>query len=274
MRDPAKTSVLVTGASAGIGEATAILLAEEGYSVYGGARRVERMRRLENHGVHVVSLDVTDEDSCAACVETIAQREGDLDVLINNAGYGNFGSFEETPLETARAQYEVNVFGLARLTRMVLPAMRERRAGKIVNVSSVGGKMVTPLGGWYQSTKFAVEALSDALRMEMSRFGVDVIVIEPGAIKTEWGGIAGEALSEISGSGPYASLARGLSRMMEKEYARGSDPQVVARTILEAISARRPKTRYPTGARARLGLLARRILSDRALDRAMLRALS
>ena len=242
--------------------------------MYGAARRVDRMRPLEDHGVAVLPLDVTDEDSCAACVAAIRERDGELDVLVNNAGYGHFGSFEETPLETARAQYEVNVFGLARLTRMVLPAMRERGAGKIVNVSSVGGKMVTPLGGWYQSTKFAVEALSDGLRMEVGRFGVDIIVIEPGAIRTEWGDIAGEAMRELSGSGPYADLVRGLERMFEQEYERGSGPEVIADTILEAITARRPKTRYASGARAGTALLVRRLLSDRMLDRAMLRVIS
>lgn len=274
MNRSTKNTVLVTGASSGIGEATALHLARNGYRVYGGARRLERMRRLEEHGVRVLPLDVTDEQSCAACIAAIAERDGDLDALVNNAGYGNFGSFEETPLETARAQYEVNVFGLARLTRLVLPAMRERGSGKIVNVTSVGGKLVTPLGGWYQSSKFAVEALSDAMRIEVGRFGVDVIVIEPGAIRTEWGDIAGAALEEISGSGPYAGLARNLAKMMKREYERGSDPDVIAATILTALRARKPRTRYASGARAGTALLARRVLPDRVLDRAILRAMS
>jgi NAD(P)-dependent dehydrogenase (short-subunit alcohol dehydrogenase family) len=207
---------LVTGASSGIGEATARALLHAGHTVYAGARRVERMQGLAGHGAKLLALDVTDDASMQAAIAAIERNEGRLDALVNNAGYGSYGSLEEVPLEEGRRQFEVNVFGLARLTQLVLPLMRRQRRGRIVNVTSIGGKIHEPFGSWYHATKFAVEGLSDCLRMELARHGIDVIVIEPGAIRTEWAGISREILLRYSGDGPYrarCAAARAAGRL-------------------------------------------------------------
>src|SRR5579859_765088 len=204
---------LVTGASSGIGEATARKLLVEGYRVYAGARRVERMQGLKQAGAVPLALDVTEEASMSAAIETVRGEAGRLDALVNNAGYGSYGALEDVPMEEARRQFEVNVFGLARLTQLALPMMRAQQSGAIVNITSVGGKMHEPLGSWYHATKFAVEGLSDCLRMELEPFGIHVVVVEPGAIKTEWGGIAREGMLQYSGGTAYAAQAQAHARM-------------------------------------------------------------
>lgn len=188
--------VLITGASAGIGRATAIYLAQNGYTVYGAARRVEKMEELKSFGIKAIALDVTKE-SVTSCVNQILKEAGSIDILVNNAGFGSYGAIEDVSMEDARYQLEVNVFGAMRLIQLVLPKMREKKYGKIVNISSVGGKIAFPLGGWYHASKFALEALSDSLRNEVRKFGVDVIVIEPGATKSEWLGIAFDSLLKV-----------------------------------------------------------------------------
>ena len=265
---PASHVVLVTGASSGIGLATAEHLLARGHTVYGAARRVERMSDLEAKGGTALALDVTDDASMEAAVASVLEAEGRIDALVNNAGYGSYGALEDVPLDEARRQFEVNVFGLARMTQLVLPGMRERRSGTIVNVSSIGGKIYAPLGAWYHATKHAVEGLSDALRLELHEFGVDVVVIEPGAIRTEWDGIATDNMMETSGSGPYAALAAKTKRFMESAYegGNGSPPSVVAKAIADAIEAETPKTRYAVGDQARLAVSARWLLPDRAFD--------
>ena len=180
----------ITGASSGIGEETANSLLVAGYTVYAGARRVDRMQPLAKAGAHLLALDVTDDASLTSAVETILRETGRIDVLVNNAGYGSYGALEDVPLEEARRQFDVNIFGLARLIQLVLPTMRAQRSGRIVNISSVGGKLGEPFGSWYHATKFALEGLSDSLRMELHQFGIGVIVIQPGAIISEWNGIA------------------------------------------------------------------------------------
>lgn len=192
-------TVLVTGASAGIGKATAILLAENGYNVYGAARGIEKMQDLRVYGIKPVVLDVTKEQSIEEGVNRIVKEAGSIDILVNNAGFGLEGAIEDVAIQEARYQLEVNVFGAMRLAQLVLPKMRENRYGKIVNISSVGGKIAFPLGGWYHASKFALEGLSDSLRMEVREFGIDVIVVEPGATKSEWGTIATDNLMKISG---------------------------------------------------------------------------
>ena len=260
--------VLVTGASSGIGLATARHLLGRGHTVYGAARRVDRMAELEDRGGHALSLDVTDDASMEAAVGAVLEAEGRIDALVNNAGYGSYGAVEDVPLAEARRQFDVNVFGLARMTQLVLPGMRERRSGTVVNVSSIGGKIYAPLGAWYHATKHAVEGFSDALRLEVEPFGVRVVVIEPGAIHSEWDGIAVDGMMERSGSGPYASLAARTKRFMEGAYrdGAGSPPSVVARAIRQAVEADRPKTRYAVGDQARLAVGARWLLPDRAFD--------
>jgi NAD(P)-dependent dehydrogenase (short-subunit alcohol dehydrogenase family) len=266
-------TAFVTGASSGIGEATVRRLLSAGYKVFAGARRQDRMAGLAALGATLLSLDLTDDASTIAAVEAIKAQNGRIDVLVNNAGYGSYGALEDVPLEEAKRQFEVNVFGLARLCQLVLPTMRAQKSGKIVNITSIGGKIWEPLGSWYHATKFAVEGLSDCLRVEVGRFGIDVIVIEPGAIRTEWAGIARDGLLQVSGTGAYAELARRHARLLEAADTSSltSPPDVVAKTILRAASARRPKTRYPTGGGARTILLLRKILSDRMFDRLMWR---
>ncbi len=266
----AKT-VLITGASSGIGEEAAKGLLAAGYTVYAGARRVDRMQPLAGAGARLLALDVTDDTSMTTAVTTILQEAGRIDVLINNAGYGSYGALEEVPLDEGRRQFEVNIFGLARLIQLVLPTMRAQRSGRIVNVSSIGGKLGEPFGCWYHATKFALEGLSDSLRMELHPFGIDVVVIEPGAILTEWNGIARDGLMKYSGDGAYREGARAQVKMMASAD-RGSlpsPPSVVARTIVQAVEARKPRTRYATGGGAKTILFLRRVLSDRAFDATM-----
>ena len=267
-------TALVTGASSGIGEATALKLQELGFTVYGAARRVDRLEQLAGRGVKPLAMDVTDEDSTRTGVERIVAETGRIDVLVNNAGYGSYGAIEDVPMSEARRQFEVNVFGLARLIQLVLPPMREQRSGTIVNISSMGGKIYTPLGGWYHGTKFAVEALSDCLRIETKPFGINVVVIEPGGIKTEWGDIAADGLREMSGSGPYADQAAAMGKALgsEANSGRTSDPSVIANAIGKAVTAKRPKTRYAVGFGAKPMIAMRRILPDRGFDKLISRA--
>jgi NAD(P)-dependent dehydrogenase (short-subunit alcohol dehydrogenase family) len=262
---------LITGASSGIGKETAKTLLKEGYTVYAAARRVEKMDDLKALGAHPVQMDVTDEASMTAGVEAILSKEGAIGVLVNNAGYGSYGAIEDVPLEEARRQFEVNIFGLARLIQLVLPGMRQNRYGKIVNISSMGGKIYTPFGGWYHATKHALEGLSDCLRWETAPFGIDVIIVEPGGITTPWGAIAADNLRKTSGSGAYAAAANKSADRTAALYApdntRLSPPSLIADTILKAITARRPRTRYAVGFMARPTIFLRWLLSDRLFDR-------
>jgi NAD(P)-dependent dehydrogenase (short-subunit alcohol dehydrogenase family) len=260
--------VLVTGASSGIGEETVKRLMTAGYTVYAGARRLDRMKSLADAGARILALDVTDDGSMSAAVKSVLQETGRIDVLINNAGYGSYGALEDVPPEEARRQFDVNIFGLARLTQLVLPAMRAQRLGRIVNISSIGGTFGEAFGCWYHATKYAVEGLSDSLRMELHPFGIDVVVIQPGATHSEWSKIAHDSLLKYSGNGPYRTGATAHAKMMELGH-RGSipaPPSEVAKTIVQAVQSRKPKTRYVTGGLAGPLLFMRRVLSDRAFD--------
>ncbi len=264
-----KTVALVTGASSGIGKETVKKLLEAGYTVYAAARRLEKMRELEQLGAHLLKMDVTSDPSMEAGVNAILENESVIDILINNAGYGSYGAIEDVPLEEARRQFDVNIFGLARLIQLALPGMREKRFGKIVNISSMGGKIYTPFGGWYHAAKHALEGLSDSLRLETAPFGIDVVIIEPGGIKTPWGKIAADNLRETSTDGAYAQAAAEAADGLEKRYnsPQMSPPSVVADTILKAITARKPKIRYAVGYGARLSIFMRHLLPDRLFDR-------
>ena len=266
-----KKIALITGASSGIGEATAQRLLADGYVVYAAARRLERMQALGAMGARLLPLDLTDDASIVAAVDAIQRSQGRLDVLVNNAGYGSYGALEDVPLDEGRRQFEVNVFGLARLIQLSTPMMRAQGSGCIVNITSIGGKMHEPMGTWYHATKFAVEGLSDCLRMELAPFGIDVVIVEPGAIRTEWTGIAKESLLRQSGHTAYAEQAVAHARLFESGETSKmvSEPDVVAKTISRALRARRPRTRYATGGGAHVILFLRRILSDRAFDRLM-----
>lgn len=266
-----KKVALVTGASSGIGKETAKLLVQEGFVVYGAARRIEKMAELKESGIKLLEMDVTVEDSMVKGVNEILRNENRIDVLVNNAGYGSYGALEDVPLSEARYQFEVNIFGLARLTQLVLPAMRAQCSGKIINVSSIGGSLGEPHGSWYHATKFAVEGLSDSLRMELKQFGIDVVVIKPGAIITEWNTIARENMKKISGDTDYRHLVEKHVKMFERADGKlGSHPIVIAKVIKKAALSRNPKTRYASGGGAKLILFIRKILSDRMFDKMML----
>ena len=266
---PDNKTALVTGASSGIGEATALQLAELGYIVYAGARRIERMSDLADRGIRTRAVDVTNNASMVALVEAIIADTGRIDVLVNNAGYGLYGALEDVPIEEARRQFDVNLFGLARLTQLVLPQMRAQRDGYIVNVSSMGGKIWEPLGSWYHASKFAVEGLSDSLRIEVAEFGIKVVIIQPGTIRSEWSGIAADQLEATSANTAYARLAKmvgaGLRGVDQMRLASG--PEVVAEAIGKAVQSPKPRTRYVVGGGARAILLAEQILPDRGFDR-------
>lgn len=265
-----KKVALVTGTSSGIGKETAKLLVENGYIVYGASRRVEKMSELKELGVKLVEMDITDDDSIVRCVEEILRNENRMDVLVNNAGYGSYGALEDVSISEAKYQFEVNIFGLARLTQLFLPIMRQQRNGRILNVSSIGGSFGEPHGAWYHATKFALEGLSDSLRMELTPFGIDVVIIKPGAILTEWNAIARENLIKVSGNSDYKELVRKHVKMLASADKRGSSPEVVAKTILKATKSKKPKTRYVTGSGAHLILFLKSVLSDRIFDKMML----
>lgn len=265
-----KKVALVTGASSGIGKETAKLLVESGYVVYGASRRVEKMADLKASGIHLIAMDVTDDASMLAGVNEILSNHSRIDLLINNAGYGSYGALEDVPITEARYQFEVNIFGLARLTQLVLPTMRQQHSGRIINISSIGGSFGEPHGAWYHATKYAVEGLSDSLRMELKQFGIDVVIIKPGAIITEWNSIARENLIKVSGNTDYKVLANKHVALLANADKRGSLPIVVAKTIVKAALAHKPKTRYATGGGAKLILFIRSILSDKLFDKMFL----
>ncbi len=241
--------ILLTGASSGIGYDTAVALAQQGHKVYAAARRVERMEPLRQYGIVPLKMDVTDEASMKEGVKTLLDAEGRIDVLINNAGYGYFGAVENVPMDDARNQLEVNVFGLARLCQLVLPTMRAQHSGRIINTASVAGRAVFYYGGWYHVSKYAVESLSDAMRMELKPFGIDVVIIEPGAIKTNWGIIAADHLIESSKGTAYEQTGTMMANNLRNMYLSNtiSDPAVVRKAIVRAVNARRPCTRYRIG---------------------------
>ena len=263
-----KKVILITGASSGIGYDAALMLAQQGHRVYAAARRVELMEPLKTEGVQVVSLDVTDEDSMKQCVDAVIQAEGRIDVLVNNAGYGYFGAIETVSMEEARRQLEVNVFGLARLTQLVLPQMRKQGRGRIINTSSIAGKMVIYMGGWYNVTKYAVEAFSDALRMEVKPFGIDVVKIEPGAIKTDWGVIAARHLKESSKETAYEEMGARWADSMDWFYTTNmlSKPLVIAKAISRAVNSRHPKACYCRGRFSFVGRAAHAVMPARWWD--------
>jgi len=258
--------VLITGASSGIGEAIALLLHQHGHVVYAGARRTDRMAALAEQGISTHALDVTDDASTAAMIQTIIDEQGRIDTLINNAGYGSYGSVEDVPISEGRSQFDVNLFGLARLTQLVIPHMRAAGRGRIINMASMGGHFGEPLGAWYHASKFAVEGFSDSLRLELHGFGIDVILIEPGAVKTEWSRISTDSAETYSGHTAYAGQVKSMQRLYSLADRFGAEPTVVADALLHAVEARRPKTRYVMPVLAKAIIAANTLLTDRFLD--------
>jgi NADP-dependent 3-hydroxy acid dehydrogenase YdfG len=270
----ASKAVLITGCSSGIGYATAEHLAAEGWKVYATARRPETIESLKAVGCETLALDVTKQQSMRAAVKAVTTAEGAVGVLINNAGYSQSGAVETVPLEQVRRQFETNVFGLMRMSQLVLPGMREQHWGKIVNIGSMGGRLTFPGGGIYHATKYAVEALSDAMRFEVRGFGVDVILIEPGLIVTNFGETAKASVEEGTGNGPYEHFNRHVAKLTAEAYKGpmvklGAGPEAVAKTIGKALNATRPKPRYPVTPSARLMIQQRRFTPDQVWDRIM-----
>jgi NAD(P)-dependent dehydrogenase (short-subunit alcohol dehydrogenase family) len=268
-------AVLITGCSTGIGRATAEHLAAHGHRVYASARRLEAIADLEARGCRTIALDVTDEESMRAAVESIEAAEGAVGTLVNNAGYSQSGAVESVALDDIRAQFETNVFGLIRMSQLVLPGMRRQRDGRIVNVGSMGGRLTFPGGGVYHATKYAVEAISDAMRFEVKGFGIRVVLIQPGLIKTHFAEAAVGALrAGTDEEGPYAEFNEAVGASTTSAYEGplgrlGGGPEDVARAIEKAITTRRPKARYPVTLSARVIMGQRRLLTDRMWDGVM-----
>ena len=265
----ANDPVLITGCSTGIGRATAERLARSGMSVYATARKLDSIADLQQAGCKTLALDVTDEESMRAAVAAVEEAEGAVGALVNNAGYSQSGAVETIPMDELRRQFETNVFGLVRMCQLVLPGMRKGGAGRIVNISSMGGRLVFPGGGAYHGTKFAVEAISDALRFEVRDFGVHVSIIEPGLIKTSFGDTAHGSVPQQDG--PYAEFNAAVAKTTAEAYEGplaklGAGPEAVAKVVEKAITARRPRTRYPVTASARFFMTQRALLPDRAWD--------
>lgn len=265
-----KQVILITGASSGMGKEFAKTLLAEGHVVYGAARRIDQMTDLEELGGHALKMDITNEQDIIDCVTKIISEQGKIDVLINNAGYAAYGAVEDTSMEDVRRQFEVNLFGLTRITQEALPYMRKAQRGRIINISSMGGKIYTPLGAFYHATKHALEGFSDCLRLELRDKGIDVVIIEPGIIKTEFGEVMMEPLLERSKEGPYEQLAKSVAASTAEMYKKdrsASSPAVIAKLVSKAVNTTKPRTRYVGGYLAKPMILLRRLLGDKLYDK-------
>jgi short-subunit dehydrogenase len=268
-----KKVILITGASSGMGKESALKLIKEGHVVYGAARRVNQMQELVDAGGRALALDVTNEEQIKEGVAKVLEEQGKIDVLWNNAGYGLYGAVEDLPIDEARRQFDVNLFGLARITQEVLPHMRKAKSGLIINTSSMGGKIYTPLGAWYHATKHALEGWSDCLRLELKDFNINVVVLEPGAISTEFGDVLYEPLLKASGKGPYQKLANAIAKTVKESYSKpnaASPSSVIANTVSKIIHSSKPKTRYRVGKYAKPLVWLRVMLGDRVFDQAVM----
>lgn len=267
--------ILITGCSSGIGAATAELLLKAGHTVYASARRPEALEQLEAGGARTLALDVTSEDSMAEAVRQVEAEHGRVGTLVNNAGYGEYGTIEEADLDKVRTMFETNVFGLARMTQLVLPGMRAARRGRVINIGSMGGRIAFPVGGYYHATKYAVEAISDALRNEVRQFGLDVVLIEPGLIRTNFDSAVHEAAQHdtvVSGQSPYAGLVARNASNTVSSYANpgmATRPESVAKVVLKAVEATHPRSRYLVTPAAKAMVTARRLGGDRVWDTLM-----
>lgn len=268
-----KQVILITGASSGIGKDAALQLIKEGHMVYGAARRIEKMQDIEDAGGKAVKMDVTNDDDVKNTVRQIMADQGRIDVLFNNAGYGLYGAVETVTIEEAKRQFEVNIFGLAKITKEILPIMRAQKSGKIINTSSMGGKIYTPYGAWYHATKHALEGWSDCLRLELKPFNIDVVVIEPGGIATEFGEVLYDGMVERSKGTPYEEMSIQLAeatRQMYAEEGRLSPPSVISNLVSKAVNAKKPKTRYVAGKYAKPMMFIRKYLGDRIFDKVIM----
>lgn len=268
-----KKVILITGASSGMGKETSLELARQGQIVYGAARRTEQMQELVKAGGKAIKLDVTNEQEIISAMEQVVREQGKIDVLWNNAGYGLYGAVEDIPIWEAHKEFEVNLFGLARMTKEVLPHMRAQKSGTIINTSSMGGKIYMPLGAWYHASKHALEAWSDCLRLELKPFGIQVVILEPGIIATEFADVMYEPMLTYSGNSPYAAMAKAMAKSTKKSYENpgsASPASVISKTISKIISSKKPKTRYRVGKFAKPLVWARIYLGDRIFDKAIM----
>lgn len=265
-----KKIVLITGASSGIGKRTAELLLKEGYTVYTAARRVERMRELGQLGARVVHMDVTDDASVESGVELLIEEQGRIDVLLNNAGYGSYGTIENIPIDEIKQQFEVNVFGVARLIKAVVPHMRKQKNGLVINMASVISHISTPGLGWCAASKHAVAGMSHALRMELKPLGINVVMIEPGGVKTDFNRVAFEAMDRVEIPEDYKQVVSGFKQFAERAYENSPTPDGTAEAVLTAIKAHRPKIKYVTTLDSWILPKVRRFLGDRMFDWAIL----
>ncbi len=267
-----KKVILITGASSGMGKHAALALIKEGHVVYGAARRIENMKDLEEAGGHAIQMDITNPTQIKGAVSQIVNEQGGIDVLFNNAGYAVYGAVETVSIEDAKRQFDVNLFGLARITKEVLPYMRKSKSGLIINTSSMGGKIYTPFGAWYHATKHALEGWSDCLRLELKQFNIDVVVIEPGGINTEFGAVMYDPMVKRAEGTPYESMSNQLAEAMQNMYSENSlsSPDVITKLVVKAINARRPKTRYVAGKFAKPMMFIRKYFGDRVFDKVIM----
>ncbi|MBB4394717.1 oxidoreductase [Bradyrhizobium sp. ERR14] len=267
-----KRTALVTGASSGMGKEIAKRLIKDGFQVYAAARNIEKMSDLAKLGARTLRMDISKDAEIKAAVDTILDEVGGVDVLVNNAGFGLYGPVEEVGIDEARYQFEVNLFGAARLTQLLLPSMRQKRSGTIVNITSMGGKIYTLLGAWYHATKHALEGWSDCLRLELAPFGIKVVVVEPGLIETGFGDVVANGLLKRSGSGPYAKLTQAVAKSTRDAYGqgRGTNPSVIADVVSKAVKEAKPRTRYVAGKYALPMIKIREWLGDRMFDRVIM----
>lgn len=268
-----KKVIILTGVTGGIGQEIAKLLVKEGHKVYGGARSLKKLDEVKEIGAETMPLDVTDEESVKSFVMAVKEKEGSIDALINNAGYGEYGPIETTSIDEAKKEMDVNVLGMVRMSQMVIPIMREKGKGTIINMSSMGGKFTTYMGGWYHASKYAVEALSDAMRMELSPFGIHVAIVEPAGICTDFGGIAAQNLRNSAAGTVYQNdaevVAKGYETMFSKvSFAIGS-PVKVAKKVGKIVAKKKPRTRYRVGPFATTLVILRNIIPNRLFDRFM-----
>ena len=262
-----KKIILITGASSGMGKEAAKDLIKQGHIVYTAARRLEQMKDLEALGGFPIRMDVSNESDVENTIQTIIKKHQRIDVLWNNAGYGLFGSVEEISIDEARKQFEVNLFGLASLTQKVIPYMRKAQSGTIINTSSMGGKMYTPLGAWYHATKHALEGWSDCLRLELKQFNINVVILEPGVIETDFGDVLFEPMMKVSGNGPYKAIATSIANAKNSSSFGGSPTSVISKTILKIVNASKPQTRYRVGKLAKPLVWMRTYLGDKIFDK-------
>ena len=263
--------VLITGTAYGIGKSTAELLIDKGHIVYGGDILVEENLYLNDIGGTALEMDVTNQEHIDKAINQIISEQGRVDVLVNNAGLGVYGAIEDVSMEDIYYQYDVNLFGLARVTKAVLPYMREKESGLIINISSLLGETYGPLAGWYLSTKHALEGWSDALRVELKEFDIDVVVVQPGAINTNFSNVTKTYIDKYRENSAYQHLyGEPITDTGNEVLSNQSDPIVIAKVINKAMNARNPKTRYAAGAYSKIGIFLRKIMTDKMFDRFIL----